>query len=106
MNRNHELVGNLATPARDHLVFPDVSGPRRTLRNGLEPVKEDVPSMVTGSKYHEGINKSRKPRMNFSVNDYLNKRRIESSGKTVSKEEGPPDFADPNDVDHEDVESR
>ncbi|KAJ4900833.1 EDM2-like protein1 [Raphanus sativus] len=103
---NHELVGNLATPARDHLVFPDVSGPRRTLRNGLEPVKEDVPSMVTGSKYHEGINKSRKPRMNFSVNDYLNKRRIESSGKTVSKEEGPPDFADPNDVDHEDVESR
>ncbi|KAG2261215.1 hypothetical protein Bca52824_068294 [Brassica carinata] len=103
---NHEIVGNLATPARDHLVFPDVSGPRRTLSHGLEPVKEDVPSMVTGSKYQEGVNRSRKPRMNFSVNDYLIKRRAESGGKRVSKEEGSPDFADPNDVDDEDVESR
>lgn len=106
LNRNHEIVGNLATPARDHLVFPDASGPRRTLSHGLEPVRDDVPSVVTGSKYHEGVNRSRKPRMDFSVNDYLIKRRAESSGKRVSKEEGSPDFADPNDIDDEDVESR
>ncbi|KAF8105677.1 hypothetical protein N665_0157s0242 [Sinapis alba] len=103
---NHEIVGNLGTPARDHLVFPDVSGPRRTLSHGLEPVKEDVPSIVTGSKYHQGISGSRKPRMNSSVNDYLNKRRMESIGKRLSKEEGPSYFAEPNDVDNEDVESR
>ncbi|RID59835.1 hypothetical protein BRARA_F03033 [Brassica rapa] len=103
---NHEIVGNLGTPARDHLVFPDVSGPRRTLSHGLEPVKEDVPSMITGSKHHEGINRSRKPRMNFKVNDYLNKRRMESIEKRLSKQEVPSDFADPNDVDDEDVESR
>lgn len=44
--------------------------------------------------------------MNFKVNDYLNKRRMESIEKRLSKQEVPSDFADPNDVDEEDVESR
>ncbi|CAH8337984.1 unnamed protein product [Eruca vesicaria subsp. sativa] len=87
---NHEIVGDLGTPARDHLVFPDRSGLRRTLSHGLEPVKEDA--MATGSKYV--FSGSRQTRMKVKANDYRIKRRRESTEKRLSKEEGHSDEID------------
>ncbi|CAH2044836.1 unnamed protein product [Thlaspi arvense] len=108
---NHEIVGDLGTPARDHLTFPDISGPRRTLSEELAPVKEDVPSMVTDSEPHEGlpdrlgINECRKPKMHFNVNDYLLKRKMDSIGKNLPIDEGHSAFVE-RDVVDEDVEQR
>ncbi|CAD5334289.1 unnamed protein product [Arabidopsis thaliana] len=51
----HEIDGLILTPARDHLVFPDVSGQRRTRSHGLAQFKEDVLGMETDHCHHEGL---------------------------------------------------
>lgn len=111
MNRDHEIEGHLLTPARDHLIFPDISGPRRTLSHGLTRFKEDVSCRVTDPKHHGGllarlgIDSSRKPKKSFGVSDYVMKRKMDSTVKDVSKEEGPSASAEDDDVD-EDVKQR
>lgn len=102
MSRNHEIDSHLLTPARDHLIFPDISGSRRTQSHGFVPVKEDVPSRETDSEHYEGlfdrlgINGSRKPNMTFSVNEYLMKRKMNHK---LSEEECLPASAKPNRAD-------
>ncbi|ESQ32505.1 hypothetical protein EUTSA_v10003648mg [Eutrema salsugineum] len=97
---NHEIIGHLATPARDHLIFPDKAG-LRTQSHGLAPVKVDVSGRMTDFKHHGGlpdrlgINESRKPRMNLSFNNNLMKRKMDSIGQKLLKEEGPSAFAEP-----------
>ncbi|CAN8265759.1 unnamed protein product [Cochlearia groenlandica] len=102
---NHEIEKQLFTPTRDHLIFPDVSGTRRTFSHGLAPVKENVPSRVTDPKHHEdlftrlGVKEYRKPKKSFRVDDYLARRKMDSIGKKISKEEGPYASVKPNRVD-------
>ncbi|CAA7035215.1 unnamed protein product [Microthlaspi erraticum] len=96
---NHEIDSHLLTPARDHLIFPDISGSKRTQSHGVVPIKEDVPRSVTDSEHYEGlfdrlgINESRKPNVTFSVNEYLTKRKMNNK---LSEEECLPAFAKPN----------
>ncbi|CAE6227507.1 unnamed protein product [Arabidopsis arenosa] len=72
----HEIDGHILTPARDHLIFPDISGQRRTRSHGLEQFKEDVPSMETDPNHREGLftrlditDPYKKPKKDISVND-------------------------------------
>lgn len=75
MSRNHEIDSHLLTPARDHLIFPDISVSRRTQSHGFVPVKEYVPSRETDSEHYEGlfdrlgINGSRKRNMNNNLSE-------------------------------------
>lgn len=76
MNRAHEIEAHIFTPARDHLIFPDISGQRRTRSHGLARFKEDVPSKETDPKHHEGLftrlgisDLYKKPKKDISVKD-------------------------------------
>lgn len=109
MNRDHEIDGHILTPARDHLIFPDISVQRRTQIHGLAQFKDDVPNRVTDPKHHGGLldrlginDAYRKPERSFNVDDYLKKRKMEdSSGNFLSKEEAPSASAKPIRVDKE-----
>ncbi|XP_019095523.1 PREDICTED: protein ENHANCED DOWNY MILDEW 2-like isoform X1 [Camelina sativa] len=70
----HEIEGSILTPARDHLIFPDISGQRRTQSHGLAHFKEDVPSREKDPKHHEGLSTRlgicdpyKEPKLDFSV---------------------------------------
>lgn len=76
MNRAHEIDIHILTPARDHLIFPDISGQRRTRSHGLARFKEDVQSIETDPNHHEGLfthlgvsDPYKKPKKDISVND-------------------------------------
>jgi len=76
LNRAHEIDGHILIPARDHLIFPDISGQRRTRSNGVAQFKEDVPSIETDPNHHEGLftglgitDPYKKPKKDISVNE-------------------------------------
>lgn len=105
------MEGDLLTPARDHLIFPDTSGPRRTRSHGLVQLKADVSSRVTEHRHHEGLfdrlgfDASKKPKKNFGLSDYTQKRKMESTVAKLSKEDGPFASAEDDKAD-EDLEQR